>query len=272
MIMEMPSIQSILSEYNDAESRHILNFFPLASLFTRKEKSDNKKLIECYPDSAMGFPGGLCYKIHYFLDVSEFHEKYPTIREYMERFGKSVAIELGSKVDDSVARALDNNTKHKSLAKAFDMDEVIDAAESVFLQNGNHVGDVIGIAPDGLRYDEDFLEMVKGFYVEKEKAINSWQLGMQAIEERGNFNIHWYSSSFVNRGYVLDKNAVEIVFGRFPPALPLLSDIFVDKKSGFSKRKSYGNNLCQPEKILQDDMQFRVYADFSRIRSFSCIS
>ena len=293
MIMELPSIQSILSKYNEAESRHILNNFPLASLFTRKEKSDNKKLIECYPDSSMGFPGGKCYKIYYILDIAKFNKKYPNVRDYMEMFGKSVSIELGSKVDVSVGRALDNNTKQKSLAKAFDFDEdeVADAAESIFWEltgsiafekemlGQNHL---IGIVPDELMHEEvGLLERFRGFYRGEEKAVNSWDLGSQIINRRG-INVHWYSSSFVDRVYILDKNAIEIVFSRLPPALPFPSDVFVDKESGFSKRKMYvkmyatnfcqPQNLCQTEETLQDDMQFRVYADFSRIRSFSCTS
>ena len=286
--MELPSIQSILSKYNEAESRHILNNFPLASLFTRKEKSDNKKLIECYPDSVMGFPvpGGLCYGCHYILDIAKFNKKYPNVRDYMEEmFGKSMAIELGSKVDVSVGRALDNNTKQKSLAKAFDFDEdeVADAAESIFWEltgsiafekeilGQNHL---IGIVPDELMHEVGLLEIVKGFY-RGEKAVNSWDLGRQIINRRA-LNVHWYGSSFVDRVYILDKNAIEIVFSRLLPALPFPSDVFVDKESGFSKRKMYAKmyatNFCQPQKALKDDMQFCVYADFSRIRSFSCTS
>ena len=286
--MELPSIQSILSKYNEAESRHILNNFPLASLFTRKEKSDNKKLIECYPDSVMGFPvpGGLCYGCHYILDIAKFNKKYPNVRDHMEMFGKSMAIELGSKVDVSVGRALDNNTKQKSLAKAFDFDEdeVADAAESIFWEltgsiafekeilGQNHL---IGIVPDELMHEVGLLEIVKGFCIEEEKAVNSWDLGRQIINRRA-LSVHWYSSSFVDRVYILDKNAIEIVFSRLLPALPFPSDVFVDKESGFSKRKMYAKmyatNFCQPQKALKDDMQFRVYADFSRIRSFSCTS
>ena len=285
--MELPSIQSILSKYNEAESRHILNNFPLASLFTRKEKSDNKKLIECYPDSVMGFPvpGGLCYGCHYILDIAKFNKKYPNVRDHMEMFGKSMAIELGSKVDVSVGRALDNNTKQKSLAKAFDFDEdeVVDAAESIIWEMAESVvsqkemlgqNHLIGIVPDELMHEVGLLEIVKGFY-RGEKAVNSWDLGRQIINQRA-LNVHWYSSSFVDRVYILDKNAIEIVFSRLPPALPFPSDVFVDKESGFSKRKMYAKmyatNFCQPQKALKDDMQFCVYADFSRIRSFSCTS
>ena len=284
--MELPSIQSILSKYNEAESRHILNNFPLASLFTRKEKSDNKKLIECYPDSSMGFPGGKCYKIYYILDIAKFNKKYPNVRDYMEEmFGKSMAIELGSKVDVSVGRALDNNTKQKSLAKAFDFDEdeVVDAAESIIWEMAESVvsqkemlgqNHLIGIVPDELMHEVGLLEIVKGFY-RGEKAVNSWDLGRQIINRRA-LNVHWYGSSFVDRVYILDKNAIEIVFSRLLPALPFPSDVFVDKESGFSKRKMYAKmyatNFCQPQKALKDDMQFCVYADFSRIRSFSCTS
>ena len=246
--MELPSIQSILSKYNEAESRHILNNFPLASLFTRKEKSDNKKLIECYPDSVMGFPvpGGLCYGCHYILDIAKFNKKYPNVRDYMEEmFGKSMAIELGSKVDVSVGRALDNNTKQKSLAKAFDFDEVADAAESIIWEMAESVvsqkemlgqNHLIGIVPDELMHEVGLLEIVKGFCIEEEKAVNSWDLGRQIINRRA-LSVHWYSSSFVDRVYILDKNAIEIVFSRLLPALPFPSDVFVDKESGFSKRK-----------------------------------
>ena len=233
--------QQILAQYNEAESLHLLNSFPLISSFIRRVVPEDKNLLLRDQEYELAH-------CSYKFNLPGFSSKHG-LNEYMEKYGKPLAIQIGERIERNIHSIIMKDAKKRySIDSNKAKDDLGASIQHVF---DNDISKWKIDEPRRLKgfFPKDIIvNNTNNLFVRDDEALNSWDMGDLLVKD--SLDSHYVIRCFIHhkelyaeyKGFLIAEDAIVLKTYRPPSGSPFLKDIYYDEDTGFSKLKVYARS------------------------------